>query len=204
MDELMERKPVAGRRPVGWAGGPCTGGEKQSQAEGCIHGKGGPWGELCSLILAAAATEHVKHTPHQHTNTHRIPSWMSCHLNMAVQTPTQKFTPMCAQDTLQIHGQTDTTRTHIISHLPICALMHRDTHSSVLTLTAAHVQVDLHMHCPMSTNMCTDTNTWSQGMCMSHPHTLVCLWSLWGPCAWHRGRYSGKVCGSNGHPKFQR
>lgn len=144
-DGWMGRKLGAGRRPAGMGTRSAPWGKKNSLPQrGAVHRKDGPGGELCSLLLAAAATECVRHT------------------RTLIPTHPQTQVPLM-EVLLSEHGSTDTdpqvhtdpypfthkyksrhiahTHTHIISYPPICVHVHTiDTHSSMLVPTAAHVQ----------------------------------------------------------------
>lgn len=177
--------------------------------------RNGPWRrgqsaerELCCLTLAAAATEYVRPTLLTPTRPQTRDPLPDVLLSQHGSTDTaHRCTRTCAQETqtpshTDTWADTDNTCTLSGNHPPICVhTQPRDTHSNVLSPVAAHTHALSCEH----THVCTDTNTWSQGhVCVTPTYSPVCLWSLWGPCAWHKGRRSGKACTSNRHPELQR
>lgn len=97
------------------------------------------------------------------------------------------------------HTRAETTGSSADWWTPVCS------HVRLLKLGSTHTHA--RTQSPTSTPTCTVTHTETRGSrhaCVTSTYSPVCLCSLWGLCAWHRGRHSGKVCRSDGHPEFQR
>lgn len=154
----------------------CTPGDRNGlrQRGATVRGES----ELCCLILAAAATEYVRHTLLTPTYPQTQEPLTDVLSSQHGGTDTaHRFTHTCAQDTqtpshTDTRADTDNTCTLISNHPPICVhVQPRETHSNVLSPMAAHVPADPHTYSPANTHTCAPIQTHGhRGTCMSHPH----------------------------------
>lgn len=99
------------------------------------------------------------------------------------------------------HTRAETTGPSTDWWTPVCS------HMWLLKLGSTQTHTHTRTRSPTSTPTCALTHRETHGSrhaCVTSTYSPVCLCSLWGLCAWHRGRHSGKMCRLDGHPEFQR